>query len=51
MEEAKRLLAKTEDVFTDIGLQVGGADQSHFTALFHKHVGLIPKVYQDSLES
>jgi AraC family transcriptional regulator len=51
MEEAKRLLAKTPAALSDIGLQVGCADQSHFTALFHKQVGLTPKGYRDSLES
>ncbi len=51
MEEAKRLLAKTEETLSSIGLQVGCADQSHFTALFHKHVGLTPKAYRDSLKS
>ena len=47
MEEAKRLLAETKDSLVDIGLQVGCADQSHFTALFHRHVGLTPKAYRD----
>lgn len=51
IEEAKRLLAETEDDLSDIGLQVGCADQSHFTALFHKHVGLTPKAYRDSIKS
>lgn len=51
MEEAKRLLTETEEVLSDIGLQVGCADQSHFTALFHKHVGLTPKAYRDSTKS
>jgi len=51
MEEAKRLLAKTEETLSSIGLQVGCADQSHFTALFHKYVGLTPKAYRDSLKN
>ena len=50
MEEAKRLLAETEDALSDISLQVGCADQSHFTALFHKHVGLTPRAYRDSIK-
>lgn len=49
--EAKRLLAETEETIIDIGLQVGCADQSHFTALFHKHEGLTPKAYRDSSKS
>ncbi len=51
MAQAKRLLAETEDTLVDIGLQVGCADQSHFTALFHKHVGLTPKAYRDRIKS
>jgi AraC family transcriptional regulator len=51
IEEAKRLLAETQDALIDIGLQVGCADQSHFTALFHKHVGLTPRAYRDSIKS
>lgn len=49
--EAKRLLVETEEAIIDIGLQVGCADQSHFTALFHKHVGLTPKAYRDNSKS
>lgn len=49
IEEAKRLLAETEEPLIDIGLRVGCADQSHFTALFHKHVGMTPKAYRDSI--
>jgi AraC family transcriptional regulator len=51
IEEAKRLLAETEEALIDIGLRVGCADQSHFTALFHKDVGLTPKAYRDSIKS
>jgi AraC family transcriptional regulator len=47
MERAQQLLAETEETLIDIGLQVGCADQSHFTALFHKHVGITPKAYRD----
>jgi AraC family transcriptional regulator len=42
MERAKKLLAETEETLIDVGLHVGCADQSHFTALFHKHVGMTP---------
>lgn len=51
MEEAKRLLAETAETLIDIGLHVGCADQSHFTALFHKYVGLTPKAYRDSIKN
>jgi AraC family transcriptional regulator len=51
MERAKLLLAETAETLIDIGLQVGCADQSHFTALFHKHVGLTPKAYREHTKS
>ena len=47
MDQAKQLLAETEMSLSEIGLQVGSADQSHFTALFHKHVSMTPKAYRD----
>jgi AraC family transcriptional regulator len=47
MEDAKRLLAETDVSLIDIGLQVGCADQSHFTALFRTHVAMTPKAYRD----
>jgi AraC family transcriptional regulator len=46
MAHAKRLLAETDVPLIDIGLQVGCADQSHFTALFRTHVSLTPKAYR-----
>ena len=51
MEQAKRLLAETDTPLIEIGAQVGCADQSHFTALFRKHVALTPKAYRDSTRS
>jgi AraC family transcriptional regulator len=51
MEQAKRLLAETDMPLIEIGAQVGCADQSHFTALFRKHVALTPKAYRDSTRS
>jgi len=51
MEQAKRLLAETDLPLIEIGAQVGCADQSHFTALFRKHVALTPKAYRDSTRS
>jgi AraC-like DNA-binding protein len=47
MECAKRLLAETDVPLIEIGLQVGCADQSHFTALFRTHVSLTPKAFRD----
>jgi AraC-like DNA-binding protein len=39
MAHARRLLAATDVSLIDIGLQLGCADQSHFTVLFRAHVG------------
>jgi AraC-like DNA-binding protein len=48
MEHAKQLLAETDVPLSEIGLQVGCADQSHFTALFRTHAFLTPKAFRDS---
>jgi AraC-like DNA-binding protein len=48
MEQAKRLLAETDLPLSEIALQIGCTDQSHFTALFRKHVALTPKAYRDT---
>jgi AraC family transcriptional regulator len=47
MDYARRLLAETDVSLIDIGLQVGCADQSHFTALFRTHVAQTPKAFRD----
>ena len=47
MAHAKRLLAETDVSLIDIGLQVGCADQSHFTALFRTHVAQTPKAFRE----
>jgi AraC family transcriptional regulator len=51
MDQAKQLLAETDVSLREIGLQVGCADQSHFTALFRSHVSLTPKAYRDHTKS
>jgi AraC family transcriptional regulator len=51
MEHAKRLLTTTDMSLSDIGPQVGCADQSHFTSLFRKHVSMTPKVYRNTTRS
>lgn len=48
MERAKQLLAETDLPLIEIALQVGCADQSHFSALFRAHVTLTPKAYRDT---
>jgi AraC family transcriptional regulator len=47
MAQAKQLLVATDVPLTDIGLEVGCADQSHFIALFRKHFAQTPKVFRD----
>jgi AraC-like DNA-binding protein len=47
MAHARQLLAATDVSLIDIGLQVGCADQSHFTALFRTHVAQTPKAFRD----
>jgi AraC-like DNA-binding protein len=47
MAHAKQLLLATDVPLTDIGLQVGCADQSHFTALFRTHAAQTPKAFRD----
>jgi AraC family transcriptional regulator len=48
IECAKRLLAETEVPLSAVGQRIGYADQSHFTALFRKHVATTPKAYRDA---
>jgi len=50
MASAQHLLAETGLSLSEIGLQVGCADQSHFSALFRVHVGLTPKAYRDKTQ-
>jgi len=48
IKHAKRLLAETDMPLTDISAQVGCADQSHFTALFRRHVAMTPNTYRST---
>jgi AraC family transcriptional regulator len=48
IECAKRLLTDTTLPLSTVGHEVGYADQSHFTALFRKHVASTPKAYRDA---
>jgi AraC-like DNA-binding protein len=48
MDQAKQLLAETNLSLSEIGLQVGCADQSHFTALFRKYAAMTPKAYRNN---
>jgi AraC-like DNA-binding protein len=51
MEQAKRLLAETDLPLSEIALEVGCTDQSHFGALFRVHVATTPKAYRDKARS
>jgi len=51
MEQAKQLLAATDVSLSEIGLQVGCADQSHFTAIFREYVSTTPQAYRNSNKS
>lgn len=48
---AQQLLTETDLPLSEISLQVGCADQSHFSALFRAHVDLTPKAYRDKTRS
>jgi AraC-like DNA-binding protein len=51
MAEAQRLLAQTDLPLSEVALQVGCVDHSHFTALFRAHVTLTPTAYRDKTRS
>jgi AraC family transcriptional regulator len=46
VEHARRLLASTTQTLTDIALDCGFADQSHFSATFRRLTGLTPAVFR-----
>jgi AraC family transcriptional regulator len=48
IEHSKRLLAETDIPLIEISAQVGCADQSHFTALFRRHVAMTPNAYRST---
>jgi AraC-like DNA-binding protein len=48
IKHAKRLLAETDMPLIEISAQVGCADQSHFTALFRRHVAMTPNAYRST---
>jgi AraC family transcriptional regulator len=49
MAYAKQLLVETNMPLSEIGPQVGCADQSHFTALFRKYASMTPQVYRNTM--
>lgn len=46
IDEAKRLLAATDDTVLEIGFEVGFNSRSTFNAAFKKHVGSTPSAYR-----
>ena len=46
VERAKSLLDSTDLPIVEIALSVGCANQSHFSALFHRFTGLTPLSYR-----
>jgi AraC-like DNA-binding protein len=51
MAYAKRLLVDSDMSLSEIAPRVGCADQSHFTALFRKHVSMTPRVYRNTTQT
>ena len=50
IERASELLRNAEIPLTDISLECGFADQSHFTRVFKRRTGLTPGAYRASLK-
>jgi AraC family transcriptional regulator len=50
IERAKRLLAETTEPLMDVAFEVGFANQSHFTDVFHRLTGMTPRRYRQRFE-
>lgn len=48
IEEAKKLLLSTEQSLGDVGFECGFEDQSYFTKVFKKSVGIAPSRYRNT---
>lgn len=48
LDRAKELLENTDLPIAEVALAVGCANQSHFSALFHKATGVTPLSYRQS---
>jgi AraC family transcriptional regulator len=46
LERAKAMMTSTAERLSNIALACGFSDQSHFTKLFHRRVGLSPSVWR-----
>jgi AraC family transcriptional regulator len=49
IDQSKQLLLKTRLTITEIAFEVGFANHSSFTRLFHQYVGVTPKAFRSSL--
>lgn len=49
LEQAKKLLAETDESIVNVSLAVGYTSQSHFTKVFRNFTGLTPAKYRESL--
>lgn len=49
LEQAKKLLAETDESIANVSLAVGYTSQSHFTKVFRNFTGLTPAKYRESL--
>jgi AraC family transcriptional regulator len=47
IQKAQALLSNRKLAISEISLLCGFANQSHFTRLFRKHMGVPPKAYRD----
>ncbi len=48
IDRAKQLLSETSKSLVNIALQLGFSDQSHFTNVFRRFVGITPRAYRAS---
>jgi AraC family transcriptional regulator len=46
IEQAKELLANSNLRIVEVAVSVGYQTQAHFTGVFHKYVGVTPRVYR-----
>lgn len=49
IDKAKVLLSNTKSSITEVSLSVGIASRQYFSYLFHKYVGMPPKVYKQTI--
>lgn len=50
IDRAKKLLARTEETINQICQEVGFQNQSHFTNVFRKLIGITPKAYREQVK-